>query len=67
MQNNHVNDVARDMLLGLPGVNIYNARKIMNQCPSIIAHLSKKLPRYSYQTSLMEGCIHLIKWIVAFF
>lgn len=30
-----VNDAARDMLLRLPGVNVHNARKIMNVCDSI--------------------------------
>ena len=30
-----VNEAARDMLLRLPGVNVHNARKIMNECDSL--------------------------------
>ena len=30
-----INEAARDMLLRLPGINLYNARKIMKECDSI--------------------------------
>ena len=30
-----INEVARDMLLRLPGVNVHNARKIMQRCDTI--------------------------------
>mmetsp|Transcript_31104 Transcript_31104/g.41503 ORF Transcript_31104/g.41503 Transcript_31104/m.41503 type:complete len:897 (-) Transcript_31104:112-2802(-) len=34
-EENEINEAARDMLLRLPGININNARKIMNVCDSI--------------------------------
>jgi DNA excision repair protein ERCC-4 len=39
-----VNDVAKSMLLRLPGVNFHNARKIMSECDSIasLARLSRE-------------------------
>lgn len=33
--DDEINEVARDMLLRLPGVNVHNARKIMQGCDSI--------------------------------
>ncbi len=42
--NNGSNDVAKQMLLRLPGVNTNNARKIMSECNSIaeLAELSRE-------------------------
>merc|ERR1712228_716463 len=37
---NEVNDAAKDMLLRLPGINLNNARKVMNAC-TCIADLAK--------------------------
>lgn len=34
-EEDEVNEVARDMLLRLPGVNVHNARNIMKECDSI--------------------------------
>jgi DNA excision repair protein ERCC-4 len=31
-----VNEAARDMLLRLPGITVHNARRIMNECDSIV-------------------------------
>ena len=39
-EEDEVNEVARDMLLRLPGVNVHNARRIMRECDSL-AELSK--------------------------
>jgi DNA excision repair protein ERCC-4 len=39
-----VNEVARDMLLRLPGVNVHNARRIMRECDSLaeLAEMSRE-------------------------
>ena len=39
-----VNETARDMLLRLPGINVHNARKVMNGCDTIadIAEMSRE-------------------------
>lgn len=34
-EEDEINEAARDMLLRLPGVNVHNARKIMQKCDSI--------------------------------
>jgi len=34
-EDDEINETARDMLLRLPGVNVHNARRIMQECDSI--------------------------------
>jgi DNA excision repair protein ERCC-4 len=42
--DDEVNEVARDMLLRLPGVNVYNARRIMRECDTLaeLAEMSRE-------------------------
>ena len=42
-EEDEVNEVARDMLLRLPGVNVHNARRIMRECDSLaeLAQMSR--------------------------